>query len=110
MQAKGEPMNQEQEPRTLSAAERLVLTSYYAGEVSGGWAAHALGLGGKAEFMDWLKQRGLGYIIDVSEEEAEMLIEELRKEGLSTQEIVELLDRITFKVPEELRADDADLA
>jgi hypothetical protein len=70
----------------LSAAERLVLTSYYAGEVSGGWAAHTLGLSGKAEFMDWLSERARGCIMHVSDEEAEMLIEELRKEGLSTQE------------------------
>jgi hypothetical protein len=110
MPANGEPKNQEQEPQALSAAERLVLTSHYAGEVSGGWAAHTLGLSGKAEFMDWLRERGLGYITHASDEEAEMLIEELRKEGLSTQESVELLDRITYKVPEELRADDADQA
>ena len=52
----------------LKPRERLVLAAYYTGQISGGKAAELLGLPHKVAMLDWLKLRGLVYLLSFSSE------------------------------------------
>lgn len=79
----------------LGRRERLLVAAYYYGAVSSGWCAERLGLEGRVEFWDWLRDHGLPMPMAVEEEELVLLRTWLWEEGVPQDEI----DRLTGRHP-----------